>query len=226
MRINKFIAQATGLSRRAADQLIADGTVLVNGQPPQAGQSVDDADTVTHQGKRLQLQRAATIILNKPAGYVVSRDGQGSPTVYDLLPPPLHHLKPVGRLDKFSSGLLLLTNDGDLAQDLTHPSRQKIKVYEVTLSQPLQPLHRQMISDRGVLLDDGSSRFELERLDSNPETSDDHDRRWRITMREGRNRQIRRTFLALGYGISRLHRVHFGSYKLGDLASGKYQPVD
>lgn len=220
MRINKFIAQATGLSRRAADQLIADGRISVNGRPPEPGQAISDSDEVIYQGERLQLRTTQTIMLNKPAGYVVSRDGQGDRTVYDLLPPELHHLKPVGRLDKFSSGLLLLTNDGALAQELTHPSRQKSKVYEITLAQPLQPLHRQMISDHGVVLDDGPSRLQLERL------HDGDDRQWRITMREGRNRQIRRTFLSLGYGISRLHRTRFGSYTLTDLEEGQHKAMN
>lgn len=216
MRINKFIAQATGISRRAADRLIEEGAVLVNGQLPSSGHDVGDNDTVTYDGKRLRLANTRTIMLNKPAGYVVSRDGQGDPTVYDLLPAELHNLKPVGRLDKYSSGLLLLTNDGDLANQLTHPRYSKAKVYEIKLGQPLQPLHRQMISDHGVQLDDGPSRFELERL------HEGNDFEWRITMREGRNRQIRRTFLALGYGITSLHRTQFGEYSLGTLSSSKY----
>jgi 23S rRNA pseudouridine2605 synthase len=134
--------------------------------------------------------------------------------VYELLPSELHHLKPVGRLDKNSSGLLLLTNDGRLAQELTHPSLRKTKIYEITLDKPLQPLHRQVISDHGVLLDDGPSRFELDRIKD--------DTTWRITMREGRNRQIRRTFAALGYEVTALHRTNFGHYKLGELVSGRY----
>ena len=147
MRINKFIAQATGLSRRAADTAIGEGRVLVNGQKPSAGQDVSTNDAVLMDGKRITApNQAQTIILNKPVGYVVSRDGQGSQTIYDLLPPELHQLKPVGRLDKDSSGLLLLTNDGQLAQELTHPRYQKTKIYEIRLDKPLQPLHRQMIS--------------------------------------------------------------------------------
>jgi 23S rRNA pseudouridine2605 synthase len=219
MRINKFVAQATGLSRRAADQVIADGQVLVNGMAPPAGHDVIPADRVTYRGKQLALAQTRTIMLNKPAGFVVSRDGQGSDTIYDLLPAEFHSLKPVGRLDKYSSGLLLLTNDGALAQELTHPSYQKSKVYEVILSKALAPLHRQMIQDHGVQLEDGPSSFELERL------KDGDDGQWRITMRQGRNRQIRRTFLALGYGISRLHRTHFGDYDLKDLAPKAYQTI-
>ncbi len=229
MRINKYVAQSTGLSRRAADRLIEDGEIIVNGQRPQPGLDVSPTDKVTHNGKLLQALRAQTIMLNKPPGYVVSRDGQGSMTIYDLLPPELHHLKPVGRLDKYSSGLLLLTNDGELAQSLTHPSQQKLKIYEVTITRPLAPLHRQMISDIGIQLDDGDSTyrstFNLERIEPSPTTTGDasNDNRWRIHIREGHNRQIRRTFKALGYHVSQLRRTHFGDYILAGLTVGKHR---
>lgn len=218
MRLNKYIAQATGLSRRAADAAIAEGRIRVNGQLPTAGYDTAASDTVTLDDQAIVPEAAATtIMLNKPAGYVVSRAGQGSKTVYELLPPELHRLKPIGRLDKNSSGLLLLTDNGQLAHELTHPSHQKQKVYEVTLDKPLQPLHRQMISDHGVMLDDGPSKFELERITD--ETT------WRITMREGRNRQIRRTFAALGYDVNRLHRTHFGHYVLHDVPESNWRKV-
>jgi len=225
MRINKFLAHATGVSRRAADDLISDGKVTVNGLPAPTGHDVISSDKVRFQGKEYTLSQVEdpshkqTIIFNKPIGYVTSRDGQGSQTIYDMIPEQYHNLKPVGRLDKYSSGLLLLTNDGDLAQELTHPKHQKNKIYEVKLSQPLAPLHRQMIQDHGVALDDGPSKFELERL------TDGDDYSWRITMRQGRNRQIRRTFLALGYGVSSLHRSQFGDYKLDDIKTGEFKPV-
>jgi 23S rRNA pseudouridine2605 synthase len=208
MRINRYVAFGSGLSRRAADQAITEGRVQVNGQPAQTGQEIVPADHVILDGRPLQAAALQTILFNKPVGYVTGRQGQGSRTIYDILPPELHHLKPVGRLDKNSSGLLLLTNDGELAQQLTHPSHQKIKIYEVELNRPLKPLHRQMITDHGIQLDDGPSKFQLERL------HDGNDRAWRVTMHEGRNRQIRRTFAALGYEVTRLHRTQFGSYKL------------
>lgn len=217
MRLNKFLAQATGISRRAADEAIAQNRVTVNGGAPTAGHQVADGDTVTLDGHILTLKAATqTIMLNKPSGYVCSREGQGSRTVYELLPPDLHHLKTVGRLDKDSSGLLLMTDDGQLAHELTHPSFQKTKVYEVELGSPLQPLHRQMISDYGVMLSDGLSKFQLERTAGN-------DVQWTVTMHEGRNRQIRRTFESLGYSVKRLHRTKFGPYTLDPgLDSGKY----
>lgn len=220
MRINKFVAAASGLSRRAADAAISDGRVQVNGQPAEAGQDVGEHDAVTLDGKPVSAPAARqTILLNKPAGFVVSREGQGARTVYDLLPPELHQLKPVGRLDKDSSGLLLLTNDGQLAQELTHPKYHKTKIYEVRLDKPLAPLHRQMVADHGVQLEDGPSQFELERLHDGDDTA------WRLRLHEGRNRQIRRTFAALGYRVHQLHRTHFGAYELGHLRSGSYQKV-
>jgi len=220
MRINKFIALASGLSRRAADTAIQTGRVQVNSQPPQAGQDITDTDTVTLDGAPLQAPAATqTILFNKPRGFVVSRDGQGSRTIYDVLPPEYGQLKPVGRLDKDSSGLLLLTNDGELAQELTHPSNRKLKIYEVTLVQSLQPLHRQMISEFGVQLTDGPSKLRLERM------HDGNDRAWRVTMHEGRNRQIRRTFVSLGYQVATLHRTHFGPYSLDGLRSGGIRQI-
>lgn len=198
------------MSRRAADQAITDGRVQVNGQPVTAGQQITDADVVTLDGTKLAAAaELQTIMLNKPAGYVVSREGQGSDTIYDLLPPALHHLKPVGRLDKYSSGLLLLTNDGALAEKLAHPRYQKIKVYEVELAAALTPEDRQKIEKTGVMLEDGLSTFQLE-----PLGQDHANRKWKITMHEGRNRQIRRTFTAIGNHVAKLHRTQFGDYSL------------
>lgn len=217
MRLNKYIAQATGLSRRAADAAIEAGRVHVNSLTATPGRDITDADSVTLDGRPITptVNTPQTIMMNKPAGYIVSRNGQGSSTIYDLLPRRYHHLKPVGRLDKESSGLLLLTNDGELAHQLTHPSFQKVKIYEITLYKPLQPLHRQMISDHGIQLEDGPSKLQLDRLQEGNDTA------WRVTMREGRNRQIRRTFDALSYTVKTLHRTNFGPYQLTDLAPGK-----
>ena len=222
MRINRFLAVSTGLSRRKADQAVAEGEVLVNGKPARMGQDVTTDDAVSYHGRRLTFTDVApsqTILLNKPVGYVCSKNGQGSRTIYDLLPKALQQLNPVGRLDKDSSGLLLLTNDGALAQMLTHPSFQKTKQYEVVLNKPLQPLHRQIIAERGVQLDDGPSRLALERLTEGDDTA------WQVTMHEGRNRQIRRTFASLGYTVTKLHRTAFGPYTLAQVALGTYKQI-
>ncbi|HJQ08843.1 MAG TPA: pseudouridine synthase [Candidatus Saccharimonadales bacterium] len=219
MRINKFVALATGMSRRTADAVVAKGRVKVNGVAVKTGQDISTKDSVTLDGSVLAVPaQTQTIILHKPTDYVVSREGQGSKTVYDLLPSELHHLKPIGRLDKNSSGLLLLTNDGRLAEQLTHPKYQKTKLYEITLDKPLASLHRQIITDKGIMLDDGISRFGL------TQSHERNDRSWQVTMQEGRNRQIRRTFAALGYEVTRLHRTQFGTYTL-HLAPGKYELV-
>jgi 23S rRNA pseudouridine2605 synthase len=221
VRLNKFLAHATGMSRREADDMISAGRVRLNGAPVQMGAQVAPHDTVMLDDAMVSVAPTRTyLMLNKPVGYVSSRRQQGdNPTLYDLLPQKYHELKPVGRLDRDSSGLLLLTNDGDFAHTLTHPSFHKMKSYEVELKQPLAPLHRQMISDHGVMLDDGPSKLQLDRLEEG------NDRRWRITMHEGRNRQIRRTFGGLGYTVTKLHRTHFGAYNLGELAPGKFEIV-
>lgn len=217
MRINKFVAQVSGLSRRAADEAIRAGRVTINGQPAELGDDVDDTVFVRLDERLLQFdQEKVTIMLNKPVGYVCSRIGQGSETVYVLLPAQYQSLKLVGRLDKDSSGLILLTNDGDLANELTHPRYVKTKVYEIELDKPLQPLHQQMISDHGIELEDGNSRLQLQKLD-------DAGQKLQVTMHEGRNRQIRRTFESLGYSVKKLHRTTFGDHVLGDLTSGEHR---
>lgn len=215
MRANKYIAQATGMSRRAADQAIEWGRVTVNNLPISAGQDITPTDAVTLDGKPVSIpDKLQTIVLNKPVGYVVSRDGQGSKTIYDLLPESLQHLKPIGRLDKASSGLLLVTNDGDLAQRLTHPSYKKEKVYQIELYIPLKDEHRKQI-EKGIKLEDGISRLQLE----------GKDKKWTVIMHEGRNRQIRRTFAELGYTIASLHRIQFGDYLLTGTAPGTHRLV-
>jgi 23S rRNA pseudouridine2605 synthase len=192
------------MSRRAADQAILDDRVRLNNIVPRPGVHVGNTDRVMLDGELLTLPETfRTIILNKPIGYVVSREGQGSKTIYELLPPELHSLKPVGRLDKDSSGLLLLTDDGALAQQLTHPSHQKKKVYLVRLDKPLTDNDQEAITN-GVPLDDGPSRLVLK----GDGTS------WVVSMHEGRNRQVRRTFAHLGYQVNSLHRIRFGDYAL------------
>ena len=218
MRLNKFVALSLGVSRRKADELIEQGKILVNGDRAVLGRQISQSDTVLYNSRELHIQPKKLILLHKPVGYLCSRASQGGvPTIYELLPKSLHHLKPVGRLDKDSSGLILLTNDGDFAHQMTHPSFYKMKRYLVTLAQPLQPLHRQMINDFGVQLPDGPSRLTLERQHD----GDDH--RWIVQMSEGRNRQIRRTFAALGYTVKKLHRTDFGNYSLGGMKRGEFQ---
>lgn len=226
-RLNKYLAFHLGLSRREADELIAKGSVLVADQKASLGGRVEDGQIVRVKGKIVTPKEHFTYLaLNKPVGYVSSRRQQGdNPTLYSLLPAKYHHLKPVGRLDKDSSGLLLLTDDGDFAYEMTHPKFYKVKTYEVTLDKPLAPLHQQMISDYGIQLEDGPSKLSLERMDDETGPAGGQRTAWRVTMHEGRNRQIRRTFGVLGYEVVRLHRTNFGAYLLADLAPGAYRTL-
>lgn len=213
LRLNKFLAERLGVSRREADELIAAGKVTVDGKPAILGAHIDKTSKVCYNRKIVPFETDFLYLaFNKPVGYVCSRRAQGLvPTLYELLPEKYHKLKTVGRLDKDSSGLILLTNDGDFAFQMTHPKFHKEKVYEVKLSRPLEPLHQQMISDYGIMLDDGPSKFTVIK-------DSDH---YTVILSEGRNRQIRRTFAALGYRVTALHRTQFGPYRLSGLKSGE-----
>lgn len=216
MRINQFVARASGISRRAADKAIFEGQVVVNNKQPSIGQQIGSTDTVRFNGQIIELPNQSTIILiNKPVGYVCSRNGQGSPTIYNLLPNKYHTLKLVGRLDKDSSGLLLLTDDGERAHTLMHPRFEKMKVYIVQLDKVLQPRDQKAIT-QGIKIDSYVSRLQIHPLD---------DDTYQVLMHEGHNRQIRRTFAAIGYTVSSLHRTQFGPYTLGSLTSGSYKTI-
>ena len=221
-RLNKFLALQLGISRRQADELIEKGKISINGKAVKLGARFQDTDIIKIGDKVISNNREERIYLlfNKPRGYVCSRKKQGvNETIYAILPKEFHSLKPVGRLDKDSSGLLLLTNDGDFAFQMTHPKFRKIKEYLVRLDEPLQPLHQQMIADFGINLPDGKSQLGLERLDESRKN-------WKVIMSEGRNRQIRRTFSAVGYEVVELHRTVFGNYSLPKgLKFGDFQKV-
>lgn len=220
LRLNKFLAERLGLSRRQADDAIASGKVTVDGSPAILGARIDKKSNVCYNGKMVPFAVGYIYLgMNKPVGYVCSRKRQGEfPTIYELLPEKYRSLKTVGRLDKDSSGLILLTNDGDFAFRMTHPSFAKNKIYEVELDHALEPLHQQEIADFGIEIGDGVSKLGLEKLD-------DSRKRWRVLMNEGRNRQIRRTFGALGYTVTKLRRTAFGPYQLEDLGEGKFVEV-
>jgi len=217
VRINRFVAAASGLSRRAADAAVAAGRVQINGQLATAGQEATGDDKVELDGARLQLPAAFTsVMLNKPGGYVVSRARQGSaPTVYELLPERWSRLRPAGRLDQDSSGLLILSDDGDFIQQLTHPGRGKAKTYRLQLAQPLTKEEADRL-EAGVALADGPSRVRVTGRDADGRTIT-------VQIAEGRNRQLRRTFGAIGNGIISLERVAIGPYRLGDLPPGQWR---
>ncbi len=217
IRLNKFLAERLGISRRQADDLIANSKVTIGDKVAILGQRIDKNDKVCYNGKIVPFSVGYTYIaLNKPVGYVCSRKKQGdSPTIYTLLPEKYQGLKTVGRLDRDSSGLILLTNDGDFSFRMTHPKFSKTKVYQVELDKALEPLHQQEIADFGIEIGDGVSKLGLERLDESR-------KKWQVTMSEGRNRQIRRTFAALGYTVTKLHRTSFGAYQLDGLKDGEF----
>lgn len=222
-RLNKFLALQLGISRRQADELIEKGRISINGKTAQLGERFKAGDEIKLGEKIISKTREDKkyVIFNKPRGYVCSRKKQGeNETIYAILPKEFSVLKPVGRLDKDSSGILLLTNDGDFAFRMTHPKFRKVKEYLVSLDTPLQPIHQQMIADFGINLSDGKSQLGLERLD-------DSRKNWKVIMSEGRNRQIRRTFSAIGYEVEELHRTVFGSYILPkDLNFGDFRKVE
>lgn len=221
-RLNKVLAFHMGSSRRQADELISKGVVTINGTVASLGARTSATDVILVHGKAFARKATFTyLLLHKPPGYVCSRRQQGTiPTIYTLLPTKYHSLKPVGRLDADSSGLLLLSDDGDFAYRMTHPKFRKQKIYLVTLDTDLEPLHQQMISDFGIQLEDGTSQMTLQRQESSSQ------KKWIVHMSEGRNRQIRRTFAALGYTVTKLHRTHFGDYSLNDLPRGQSKPID
>ena len=220
-RLQKIMAAAGLASRRQAETWITAGRVTVNGRIAELGESADpQIDKILVDGKALSTQTTLYyVLLNKPSGYVTSRqDPQGRACVIDLVKDLPVRLNPVGRLDLTTEGLLLLTNDGDLAYRLTHPSHEIDKTYLVRVRGELDPVARRKL-EMGMLLDDGMTA----------PARVDHLRRsgshswFEITIHEGRNRQVRRMCEALGYPVSRLMRIRLGFLELGRLKSGEYR---
>lgn len=220
IRLNKFLAERLGVSRREADNIISSGKVKIDENTAVIGDRLDKNSKVCYNGRIIEFEKTFTyLMLNKPVNYVCSRKRQGdSHTIYEILPKEYKNLKTVGRLDKNSSGLIILTDDGDFSFKMAHPSFKKNKIYRIKIDRPLMPLHQQMIADFGVNLEDGVSKLGLMSLDDTKEL-------WQVQMSEGRNRQIRRTFMALGYRVVELHREVFGKYQLGNLKIGEFQKI-
>lgn len=217
MRLNKFVAHHSHLSRRQADERIAAGAVFVDGKPAQLGAVVTTESVITLDGAPLIASDYVYLAFYKPVGYVCSRKQQGQiPTIYQLLPKKYQHLKTVGRLDRDSSGILLLTDDGDLAHRLTHPKHAKRKTYRIQVRKPLSDKDINAIRD-GVPLEDGVSSLEIIPADDPTKAV--------VTMREGRNRQIRRTFKAIGNEVTVLHRTKFGPITIDQLQPGTYTEI-
>lgn len=220
MRLNKVLADAGIASRRQADQIIAAGRVRVNGIVVTAmGQSVDPAkDQVTVDGRVLVMpEQFEYWIMNKPAGYLTSvGDPFGRPTVMDLLPPIKARIYPVGRLDLDTSGLLFFTNDGDLALALTHPRHLVEKVYQAKVKGTPSPIALKRLAE-GVDLEDGRTapaKVEIEAVENGNAIV-------RLTIREGRKRQVRRMLGTVGHPVITLHRLAVGPVWLGSVAPGQ-----
>lgn len=222
-RIQKLMAQAGLGSRRHNEELISAGRVKVNGRLAHLGQKADPTtDTIEVDGKKLDLAQDAAIYiaLHKPKGVLSSLEDEmeeGRTTVRDLID-VAGHLYPVGRLDRQSEGLILMTNDGELAHKITHPRYGHKKIYEVTLEGNISPeavLHW----TQGVMLDDKrTAPVRIENIRRQGGTT-----RLQIVMREGRKRQIRRVAAQLGHPVRRLIRQQIGPLKLGDLEAGKWR---
>ncbi len=224
VRLQKFLSQAGVASRRAAEQLMVSGRVRVNGKPAtEPGIKVDpDRDVVEVDGRRVRPAAPLWIALHKPRGYVTTRsDPQGRSTVYELLPAEHRRLFHVGRLDYDSEGLLLLTNDGDTAERLQHPRYEVDRVYNVDVVEPLTDVARRALL-AGITLEDGRARVRGLRRLRGQETGAE---RWAVTMREGRKREVRRLFDAVGSPVRRLRRVRYGPIELGTLRPGAWRKL-
>jgi 23S rRNA pseudouridine2605 synthase len=223
VRLQKFLANAGVAARRKAEDLILAGRVTVNGRAvTELGTRIDpERDRVAVDAQPIVPQSRLWIALHKPAGYLTSRgDPHGRPTIYELLPPEHRGLFYVGRLDFDSEGLVLLTNDGDLAHRLQHPRFQVPRVYDVTVAGSLdESASAQLLN--GVVLEDGPARvLELQVLQrSNRQTTA------RVTLAEGRKREVRRLFAAVGHEVLRLRRISYGAIELATLKSGSWRPL-
>jgi 23S rRNA pseudouridine2605 synthase len=219
LRLNRFLAAAGIGSRRHCDELIAAGRVTINGRVcTDFSAQPGERDYVKVDRKLVRPpSRLIYILLHKPRGFVSTRqDPQARDTIFDLLPPKLPRLFHVGRLDAQSEGLLILTNDGDFAQRLTHPRHEIEKEYEVTLDHLWDPALTPKLL-RGIFLD--GERAKISRLQQIGPA------RVRVILRQGINRQIRRMFYEIGYDVKRLIRTRIGNLRLGDLPRGHWRTL-
>jgi 23S rRNA pseudouridine2605 synthase len=218
MRLNRFLAAAGVGSRRCCDDLIAAGRVSINGKICTNFSTQPTArDHVKVDGKLLHAQPPLTIMLHKPAGFVSTRqDVHVRETIFDLLPQKFSRLFNIGRLDAQTEGLLLLTDDGDLAHRLSHPRFKIDKEYEVTLDRAWDPALGPKLL-KGIFFD--GKRARIERLRSLTPT------RLQVVLRQGINRQIRRMFEAVGYRVKHLVRIRIANLRLGDLPRGHWRAL-
>jgi len=217
VRLNAYLARAGVASRRAADELIKAGRVTVNGQPGQLNTFVGTRDRVELDGRRVQPQPLAYVLLNKPAGVVTTaRDPRGRPTVVELVRYP-GRVVPVGRLDADTTGALLLTNDGQLAHRLAHPRYGVEKVYEAEVEGEPSDATLERLR-QGVELEDGpTAPAKARRLA--PSTVE-------LTLHEGRKHQVKRMLAAVGHPVTRLHRSCYAGLSVDGLEPGAWRELD
>jgi 23S rRNA pseudouridine2605 synthase len=216
MRLNRFLALAGVASRRGAEDFIRQGRVTINGQvATNLSSQVELADHVKVDGHLVHPKQFITILLNKPPGFLTTRsDKNDRRTIYELIPRKMSNLTHVGRLDKESEGLLLLTNDGDLALRLTHPRFKLEKEYLVNLDQEFRLGDLPEVR-KGVYLAEGRARFDA-LYKVNPHQV-------RVILTQGIKRQVRRVFAALGYKVKRLQRTRIGSLTDRNLKPGTFR---
>lgn len=225
IRLQKFLADAGLMSRRAAEEEIARGRVSVNGHPAEIGTQIDPAaDLVVYKGKKVLFEKKehVYIMMNKPRGYLCStEDDRGRKCVTDLLDGVKGRVYPVGRLDLISEGLLLLTDDGELKNRLTHPSYSLPKIYRVKVSGEVsEAQHLTLTSPMEI---DG---YKLRPVDVVIGESDESGTVLKFTLKEGRNRQIRKMCEQAGLTVKRLSRISIGNLKLDGLPVGKWRYLD
>lgn len=220
VRLNKYLSNAGICSRREADVLIKTGVVSVNGEIiTEMGYKVKPDDVVKYDGESIRSETKRYVLLNKPKGFITTMDDpMGRRTVMGLVKKACRErVYPVGRLDKETTGLLLFTNDGDLAKKLTHPKHKASKLYHVELNKKLHGDDFKRLTT-GVNLEDGTSRF-----DKAEYVEDSDFRELGVELHSGKNRIVRRTFEAMGYKVTKLDRVMFAGLTKRDLPRGMYR---
>lgn len=220
IRLNKYLANAGVCSRREADEFIEAGLVKVNGEVvTELGTKITRADEVMYNDQVVKLESKVYVLLNKPKGFVTTTDDpENRKTVMDLVKAACsERIYPVGRLDRGTTGVLLLTNDGDLASKLTHPRYEKRKIYQVWLDKPVAMEHMQAIAD-GIELEDGEIH-----ADAISYVSEDDLSQVGIEIHSGKNRIVRRIFEQLGYRVLKLDRVYFAGLTKKSLSRGKWR---
>lgn len=221
-RLNKFIASSGLCSRRKADELIESGVVFVNGKKvTKLGFLVQEKDKVVVNQKLIKPVKHEYYRFYKPAGYITTADDEkGRKTIYDILPENLNHLKPVGRLDKDSTGLLILTNDGDLINQLTHPSIKIPKVYLVSVDSVVHPHELEQMA-AGIEIEAGKKAY----ADITVLEADKNHTYMQITLYQGMNRQIRKMFEYFGHEVKTLKRIQHGVITLDGLKRGEVKAI-